>query len=48
MEHQQIFLMKAKGYKDREIAELLGIPGGTVASSYSRIVERLKKALIGS
>jgi len=48
LEHQQIFLMKAKGYKDREIAEFLGIPGGTVASSYSRIVERLKKALIGS
>jgi RNA polymerase sigma factor (sigma-70 family) len=48
LEHQQIFLMKAKGYKDREIAELLGIPGGTVASSYSRIVDRLKKALIGS
>ena len=48
LEHQQIFLMKAKGYKDREIADLLGIPGGTVASSYSRIVERLKKALIGS
>ena len=48
LEHQQIFLMKAKGYKDREIAELLGIPGGTVASSYSRIVERLKKALIES
>ena len=45
LEHQQIFLMKAKGYKDREIAELLGIPDGTVASSYSRIIERLKKAL---
>lgn len=45
LEHQQIFLMKAKGYKDREIAELLDIPEGTVASSYSRIVERLKKAL---
>ena len=38
----------SEGYKDREIAELWGIPGGTVASSYSRIVERLKKALIGS
>jgi RNA polymerase sigma factor (sigma-70 family) len=45
LEHQQIFLMKIKGYKDREIAQLLGIPAGTVASSYSRIVERLKKAL---
>jgi RNA polymerase sigma factor (sigma-70 family) len=45
LEHQQIFLMKAKGYKDREIGQLLGVPDGTVASSYSRIVERLKKAL---
>jgi RNA polymerase sigma factor (sigma-70 family) len=45
LEHQEIFLMKAKGYKDREIAQLLGIPDGTVASGYSRIVEKLKKAL---
>ncbi|MGH7775436.1 MAG: RNA polymerase sigma factor [Candidatus Binatia bacterium] len=45
LEHQQIFLMKAKGYKDREIGELLGIPDGTVASSYSRIIERLKRIL---
>ena len=48
LEQQQIFLMKAKGYKDREIAELLGIPEGTVASSYSRILERLKKPLVRS
>ena len=45
LENQQIFLMKAKGYKDREIGDILGIPDGTVASSYSRIIERLKKAL---
>ena len=45
LEHQQIFVMKAKGYKDREIGDILGIPDGTVASSYSRIIERLKKAL---
>lgn len=45
LEHQQIFLMKMKGYKDREIGDILGIPDGTVASSYSRIIERLKKAL---
>jgi len=45
LEHQQIFLMKLKGYKDREIGQLLGLPDGTVASSYSRIVEKLKKAL---
>ena len=45
LEHQQIFLMKAKGYKEREIANLLEIPEGTVASSYSRIVDKLKRAL---
>ena len=45
LEHQQILLMKVKGFKDREIAQLLGLPDGTVASSYSRIVERLKKEL---
>jgi RNA polymerase sigma factor (sigma-70 family) len=45
LEHQQIFLMKVKGFKDREIGQLLGIPDDTVASNYSRIVERLKKAL---
>ena len=45
LEQQQIFLMKAKGYKEREIANLLEIPEGTVASSYSRIVDKLKRAL---
>jgi RNA polymerase sigma factor (sigma-70 family) len=45
LEQQQIFLMKLKGFKDWEIAQLLAIPDGTVASSYSRIVEKLKKAL---
>ena len=48
LEQQQIFLMKAKGYKDREIGELLEIPEGTVASSYSRIVDRLKRLLTRS
>jgi RNA polymerase sigma factor (sigma-70 family) len=45
MEQQQIFLMKAKGYKEKEISDLLGIPEGTVASSYSRIIAKLKNAL---
>jgi RNA polymerase sigma factor (sigma-70 family) len=45
LEQQQIFLMKLKGFKDWEIAQLLAIPEGTVASSYSRIIERLKKAV---
>ena len=37
--------MKAKGYKEKEISDLLGIPEGTVASSYSRIIAKLKNAL---
>jgi RNA polymerase sigma factor (sigma-70 family) len=45
LEQQQIFLMKLKGFKDWEIAQQLAIPDGTVASSYSRIIERLKKAV---
>ena len=45
LEQQQIFVMKLKGFKDWEIAQLLAIPDGTVASSYSRIVEKLKKAV---
>jgi RNA polymerase sigma factor (sigma-70 family) len=42
LEQQQIFLMKAKGYKEKEIGELLGVPEGTVASSYSRTIAKLK------
>lgn len=45
LEHQQIFLLKAKGYTDNEIGKILGIPDGTVASSYSRIIERLRRGL---
>jgi RNA polymerase sigma factor (sigma-70 family) len=45
LEQQQIFLMKAKGYKEKEISELLGIPEGTVASSYSRTLAKLKIAI---
>ena len=45
LEQQQIFLMKAKGYKEKEISELLGIPEGTVASSYSRTLAKLKVAM---
>jgi RNA polymerase sigma-70 factor (ECF subfamily) len=42
---QQILLYKVEGYKDREIAELLGIPANTVASSYSRLKETLQRNL---
>jgi RNA polymerase sigma-70 factor (ECF subfamily) len=43
---QQILLFKIEGYKDTEIAELLGIPMGTVAVSYNRIKALLQRTLI--
>lgn len=42
---RRIFLMKVDGDKDREIAAILGISMGTVASKYSRIKERMRDAL---
>jgi RNA polymerase sigma-70 factor (ECF subfamily) len=45
LEAQQLFLMKVDGYKDREIADILGISMGTVASKYSRIRERMRQLL---
>ena len=44
-ETKQVVLMKMEGYKDREIADILGISPGTVASKYSRIKERVRKLL---
>ena len=43
LEQQQIFLLKVKGYADREIGKILSIPDGTVASSYSRTIAKLKE-----
>jgi len=45
VETKQVVLMKMEGYKDREIADILGISPGTVASKYSRIKEKVKKIL---
>jgi RNA polymerase sigma factor (sigma-70 family) len=45
VETKQVVLMKMEGYKDREIADILGISPGTVASKYSRIKERVRKLL---
>ncbi len=45
VETRQVVLMKLEGYKDREIADILGISPGTVASKYARIKERVKKLL---
>ena len=48
IETKQLVLMKMEGYKDKEIAGILGISPGTVASKYSRIKERVKKLLGGT
>jgi RNA polymerase sigma factor (sigma-70 family) len=42
----QIVLFKAEGYKDREIAEMLGMTTGGVAVTYNRIKELLRKTLL--
>lgn len=42
---KQILIYKVEGYKDKEIAELLGIPMNTVASAYNRIKELLRKTV---
>lgn len=45
LEDRQIVLLKSGGHKDKEVADILGIPMGTVASKYSRIKEKMRKAL---
>jgi len=40
---RQIFWMKLKGDKDEEIRKILKVPLGTVASKYSRMIEKIKK-----
>ncbi len=43
VETKQVVLLKLEGWKDREIANILGISQGTVASKYARMRERIKK-----
>ena len=42
---QQVFMMKSQGNKDREIADILAIPMGTVAQNYSRVREKVRRFL---
>ena len=44
-EDRELFLMKARGLKEREIAEQTGRPPGTVASQIARLLERLRASL---
>ena len=44
-EDRELYLMKARGLKEREIAEQTGRPPGTVASQIARLLERLRLRL---
>jgi RNA polymerase sigma factor (sigma-70 family) len=44
-EDRELYLMKARGLKEREIAEQTGRPPGTVASQVARLLERLRASL---
>ena len=42
---RELYLMKARGLKEREIAEQTGRPPGTIASQIARLLERLRSSL---
>ena len=44
-EERELYLMKAHGLKEREIAQQTGRPPGTVASQIARLLERLRARL---
>ena len=46
-EDQQVFMLKARGHKDKEISAILKLPLGTVAVKYSRIKDKLRKKYFG-
>jgi RNA polymerase sigma-70 factor (ECF subfamily) len=45
MEEKRILIYKLEEYKDKEIADIMGIPMGTVASRYNRMKLALKNLL---
>ena len=44
-EDQELFLMKARGLKEREIVEQTGRPPGTISSQIARLLDRLRASL---
>jgi len=44
-EKQALFLMKARGIKEREIVEQTGRPPGTISSQIARLLDRLRASL---
>ena len=43
-ERRLIVLHVLWGYKHRELAQMLGVPTGTVTSKYKRAIEKLRRA----
>jgi len=44
-EDRELFLMKARGLKEREIVEQTGRPPGTISSQIARLLDRLRTSL---
>lgn len=44
-EDRELYLMKARGLKEREIAEQTGRPPGTISSQIARLLDRLRSSL---
>jgi RNA polymerase sigma factor (sigma-70 family) len=44
-EDRELYVMKARGMKEREIAELTRRPPGTISSQIARLLERLRSSL---
>lgn len=44
-EDRELYLLKARGLREREIAEQTGRPAGTVASQIARLLARLRTRL---
>ncbi|MFQ5912361.1 MAG: RNA polymerase sigma factor [Nitrospinota bacterium] len=42
---KELYLMKMRGLKEREIAEQTGSPPGTIASRISRLIDQIQKRL---
>lgn len=43
---RELFLMRARGLKEREIAEQTGRPLGTVSAQVARLIDRLRQRLV--
>jgi len=45
LDERELFILKMKNYSEKEIAGILKIPAGTVASRWHRIIEKIKNKI---